>query len=146
MAIEQLKALYEKLRAKGVTVERLWECYALKQPTKVKRGTREQHTDLISVIRFEMGYEDNLSPFADKVNYNFMKWTLDKNAGAEHFTDEQMDWLRLIKEHIITSLSIESEDLDLNPFDRKGGLGRFYEIFGERYEELLRELNIVLVA
>lgn len=146
MAIEQLKALYEKLRAKGVTVERLWECYALKQPSKVKRGTMAQLTDLISIIRFEMGYEDNLSPFADRVNYNFMKWTLDKNAGAAHFTDEQMEWLRLIKEHIISSLSIETEDLDLNPFDRKGGLGRFYEVFGERYEELLREMNIVLVA
>lgn len=146
MAIEQLKALYEKLRTKGITVERLWDCYALKQPAKVKRGTVAQLTDLISIIRFEMGYEDNLSPFADKVNYNFMKWTLEKNAGAEHFTDEQMEWLRLIKEHIITSLSIETEDLDLNPFDRKGGLGRFYEIFGERYEELLREMNIVLVA
>lgn len=146
MAIEQLKALYEKLRTKGITVERLWECYALKQPTKVKRGTIAQLTDLITIIRFEMGYEDNLSPFADKVNYNFMKWTLDKNAGAEHFTDEQMEWLRLIKEHIITSLSIETEDLDLNPFDRRGGLGRFYEIFGEQYEELLREMNIVLVA
>lgn len=146
MAIEQLKVLYEKLRTKGVTVEKLWECYALKQPEKVKRGTMAQLTDLISIIRFEMGYEDKLSPFADKVNYNFMKWTLDKNAGAVHFTDEQMEWLRLIKEHIITSLSIESEDLNLNPFDRKGGLGRFYEIFGERYEELLREMNIVLVA
>ena len=87
-----------------------------------------------------------MSPFADRVNYNFMKWTLDKNAGAAHFTDEQMEWLRLIKEHIITSLSIEMEDLDLNPFDRKGGLGRFYEVFGEKYEELLREMNIVLVA
>lgn len=146
MAIEQLKSLYEKLRSNGITVERLWECYALKRSTKVKRGTMAQLTDLISIIRFEMGYEDTLSPFADKVNYNFMKWTLEKNAGAEHFTDEQMDWLRLIKEHIITSLSIETEDLDLNPFDRKGGLGRFYEIFGERYEELLREMNIVLVA
>lgn len=146
MAIEQLKELYEKLCAKGVNVERLWECYALKQPTKVKRGTMAQLTDLISIIRFEMGYEDNLSPFADRVNYNFMKWTLDKNAGAAHFTDEQMEWLRLIKEHIISSLSIEAEDLDLNPFDRKGGLGRFYEVFGERYEELLREMNIVLVA
>lgn len=146
MAIEQLKALYEKLCIKRITVERLWDCYAVKQPEKVKCGTMAQLTDLISIIRFEMGYEDTLSPFADKVNYNFMKWTLEKNAGAEHFTDEQMEWLRLIKEHIITSLSIETEDLDLNPFDRKGGLGRFYEIFGERYEELLREMNIVLVA
>lgn len=146
MAIEQMKALYEKLRVKGITVERLWDCYAVKQPNKVKRGIAVQLTDLISIIRFEMGLENNLSPFADKVNFNFMKWTLDKNAGAEHFTDEQMEWLRLIKEHIITSLSIELPDFDLNPFDRKGGLGRFYEVFGERYEELLREMNIVLVA
>lgn len=146
MAIEQMKALYEKLRVKGITVERLWDCYAVKHPNKVKRGIAVQLTDLISIIRYEMGLENNLSPFADKVNFNFMKWTLDKNAGAEHFTDEQMEWLRLIKEHIITSLSIEQSDFDLNPFDRKGGLGRFYEVFGEQYEKLLREMNIVLVA
>lgn len=146
MAIASLKALYEKLKNKGVTVERLWDCYAIKKPDKVKRGTMAQLTDLISIIRFEMGYTDNLQPFADKVNYNFMQWTLRKNAGAVHFTAEQMDWLRLIKDHIAASLSIESEDLDLNPFDRKGGLGRFYEVFGDEYEEILMEMNEVLVA
>ena len=105
-----------------------------------------QITDLISIIRFEMGYTDNLQPFADKVNYNFMQWTLRRNAGAVHFTEEQMEWLRLIKDHIIASLSIEPDDLDLNPFDHKGGLGRFYEVFGDSYEELLMEMNEILVA
>jgi type I restriction enzyme R subunit len=57
-----------------------------------------------------------------------------------------MEWLRLIKDHIAVSLSIEPEDLDLNPFDRRGGLGRFYEVFGEQYEEILAEMNIELVA
>ena len=146
MVIEQLKALYEKLKAKGVTVERLWDCYAIKNPDKVKRSTVAQLADLISIIRFEMGYADNLSPFADKVNYNFMQWTLRRNAGAVHFTDEQMEWLRLIKDHIVSSLSIEPNDLDLSPFDRKGGLGRFYEVFGEQYEAVLMEMNIELVA
>lgn len=146
MAIEQLKALYEKLKASGITVERLWDCYAIKKPEKVKRGTLTQITDLISIIRFEMGYADNLSPFADRVNYNFMQWTLKRNAGAVHFTEEQMEWLRLIKDHIATSLSIEPEDLDLNPFDGKGGLGRFYDVFGDTYEQLLHEINIELVA
>lgn len=146
MAIEQLKALYEKLKAKGVTVERLWDCYAIKQPDKVKHGTLAQLTDLISIIRFQMGYTDKLSPFADKVNYNFMQWTFRKNTGAVHFTEEQMEWLRLIKEHIITSLSILPEDLDLTPFDRKGGLLGFYETFGDTYEEILKEMNIELVA
>ena len=146
MAIEQLKALYEKLKSKGITVERLWDCYAIKKSDKVKRGTIAQLTDLISIIRFEMGYIDNLTPFADKVNYNFMQWTLRRNAGAIHFTEEQMEWLRLIKDHIATSLSILPEDLDLTPFDRKGGLLGFYDAFGDSYEEILQEMNEELVA
>ena len=146
MAISKLKALYEKLKAHNITVERLWECYAIKKPDKVRRGTTAQLTDLISIIRFDMGYADNLAPFADKVNYNFMQWTLRRNAGNIHFTDEQMEWLRLIKDHIAVSLSIEPEDLDLSPFDRKGGLGRFYEVFGAEYEKILQEMNIELVA
>ena len=84
--------------------------------------------------------------FAARVNYNFMQWTLRRNAGAVHFTDEQMEWLRLVKDHIAVSLSIEPSDLDLNPFDRKGGLGRFYEIFGEGYAAILTEMNLELVA
>ena len=146
MAIDGLKALYEKLKSKGITVERLWDCYAIKKPERVKRGTMSQLSDLISIIRFEMGYTENLAPFADRVNYNFMQWTLRRNAGAVHFTDEQMEWLRLVKDHIAVSLSIETSDLDLNPFDRKGGLGRFYEVFGDQYEAILMEMNVELVA
>ena len=146
MAIAKLKALYEKLKAHNITIERLWDCYAIKKPEKVRRGTVSQLTDLISIIRFEMGYADNLAPFADQVNYNFMQWTLRRNAGNVHFTDEQMEWLRLIKDHIAVSLSIEPKDLDLSPFDRKGGLGRFYDVFGEQYMVVLQEMNITLVA
>ena len=70
----------------------------------------------------------------------------EKIALVEHFTDEQMEWLRLVKDHIAVSLSIEPEDLELNPFDRKGGLGRFYQVFGEQYEQILQEMNVELVA
>lgn len=146
MAIARLKELYEKLKSQNITIERLWDCYAIKKPEKVKRGTVSQLADLISVIRFEMGYSDDLTPFADKVNYNFMQWTLRRNAGNVHFTDEQMEWLRLIKDHIAVSLSIEQEDLDLSPFDRKGGLGKFYDVFGDTYKAVLQEMNLELVA
>lgn len=147
MVIDGLKALYEKLKSHGITIDRLWDCYAIKKPDKVRgKSTMHQLADLISIIRFEMGYGDNLQPFAETVNYNFMRWTLKRNAGAVHFTDEQMEWLRLIKDHIAVSLSIEPDDLDLNPFDRRGGLGRFYEVFGDSYEAILVEMNIELVA
>lgn len=146
MVIEKLKELYEKLKSEGITVERLWDCYAIKQPDKVKRSAMTQITDLISIIRFEMGYADTLMSFADKVNYNFMQWTFKKNAGHIQFTEEQMDWLRLIKDHIVASLSILPEDLELTPFDRKGGLLGFYDAFGDEYEKILQEMNEELVA
>ena len=146
MVIEKLKELYEKLKLQGITVERLWDCYAIKQPDKVKRSTMSQITDLISMIRFEMGYAETLVPFIDKVNYNFMQWTFKKNAGHIQFTEEQMEWLRLIKDHIAVSLSILPEDLDLTPFDRKGGLLGFYDTFGDSYEQILQEMNVALVA
>ncbi len=146
MVIEKLKELYEKLKSEGITVERLWDCYAIKQPDKVKRSAMTQITDLISIIRFEMGYADTLTSFADKVNYNFMQWTFKKNAGHIQFTEEQMDWLRLIKDHIVALLSILPEDLELTPFDRKGGLLGFYDAFGDEYEKILQEMNEELVA
>lgn len=146
MAIAQLNALYEKLKAQNITVDRLWDCYAIKQPDKVKRGTLVQLADLVSLIRFEMGEAETLAPFAERVNYNFQQWSFRRNAGAVHFTDEQIEWLRLIKDHIAVSLSVEPEDLDLSPFDRKGGLGRFYEVFGADYEKILMELNVELVV
>jgi type I restriction enzyme R subunit len=62
MVIDQLKGLYERLKAKGITVERLWDCYAIKRPNKIKRGVQAQLTDLISIIRFEMGYTDDCLP------------------------------------------------------------------------------------
>lgn len=145
MVLEKLKALYDKLKAKYLTVERLWDCYAIQKPERVK-GTVGKLADLVSLVRFEMGYTENLTPFADRVNTNFQNWVFRRNAGAVHFTEEQMDWLRLIKDHIAVSLSIEADDLELNPFDRKGGLGRFYELFGDEYEAILVEMNIELVA
>ena len=147
MVISGLKALYEKLKAQGITIDRLWDCYAIAKPGRVRgRSTIHQLADLIAMIRFEMGCGDNLQPFAETVNYNFKQWIFRRNAGAVHFTEEQMEWLRLVKDHIAVSLSIEPEDLELSPFDHKGGLGRFYEVFGEGYQKILDEMNIELVA
>lgn len=146
MMIEQLKSLYEKLKKKNITIDRLWDCYYIKFTEKVKRGTVAQLTDLISIIRFEIGAMDELTSFADRVNANFKEWTFRKNAGYSQFTEEQMEWLRLIKDHIISSLSILDEDLDYTPFDHKGGLLGFYEVFGDNYKNILNEMNVELVA
>ena len=58
----------------------------------------------------------------------------------------QLDWLDLIRDHITTSLSIEPEDLELSPFNQRGGLGKAHQLFGEQLPKLLDELNEALAA
>jgi type I restriction enzyme R subunit len=60
--------------------------------------------------------------------------------------EEQMEWLRMIKEHIATSFHIEVDDLDYTPFDSKGGRGKMWQLFGEAMHTLIDELNIALAA
>ncbi|MCG8683260.1 MAG: hypothetical protein MI892_00160, partial [Desulfobacterales bacterium] len=76
----------------------------------------------------------------------FQTWVFDENAGHGQFTKQQMEWLHMIRDHIAVSMSITADDLEYTPFDEKGGLGRFYELFGEDYEKLLEEMNVALVA
>ena len=57
------------------------------------------------------------------------------SGSGEKFNEEQMDWLRMIRDHIVTSFHLERDDLDMAPFDGKGGMGQMYELFGDRMDE-----------
>ncbi len=73
--------------------------------------------------------------------------SLKQNAGQHNcFTQEQMDWLRMIKDHVVSSYHIEIEDLDYTPFDALGGRGKMYQLFGNEMNEIIKELNEVLAA
>ena len=147
MVIEKLKDLYTKMQQEhGLTIDRLWNCYSVVSKAVIRQSSLNQITDLVALIRFELGVTAELKPFAQTIDYNFMKWTLRKNAGSVHFTEEQMSWLRMIKDHITTSLSVTKEDFELSPFDAHGGLGKFYEVFGRDYQNILVEMNEELVA
>jgi type I restriction enzyme R subunit len=43
-------------------------------------------------------------------------------------------------------LSIEQDDFDGVPFSQFGGLGRVYELFGDRLPGILEDLNARLAA
>ena len=57
-----------------------------------------------------------------------------------------MRWLRMLKDHVVTSFHVELDDLDYTPFDREGGRGRMYQLFGDRMGEIMEELNEALAA
>lgn len=63
-------------------------------------------------------------------------------AGGTENRGEEVNLL----DHIATSLSIEPEDLELSPFNQRGGLGKAHQLFGEQLPTLLDELNTTLAA
>ncbi len=81
------------------------------------------------------------------VRRNFQTWIMRHHAGnPDKFTEEQMAWLQMIRDHIATSYHIERDDLELAPFDGQGGLGKMYQLFGAEMDAVLDELNEALVA
>lgn len=52
----------------------------------------------------------------------------------------------MIRDHMINSFHFEREDLEMSPFDAQGGLGKMYQLFGDKMDLLIDELNEVLVA
>jgi len=155
-----LKDLEKKLRDNHAawTEDRLWDAFALTRPGKVKgRSQAGRFADLVALVRFALKQQPVLAPFADTVNERFEAWLrqrsvtptsgLHTSSFIPHpFTAEQLTWLALIRDHIATSLSIEPEDLDLSPFNQRGGLGKAHQLFGDQLPKLLDELNEVLAA
>ena len=87
-----------------------------------------------------------LAPFADSVTERFNEWLMDKAKAGVVFSAEQLAWLHLIREHIATAISIVPEDLELSPFNGRGGLGEAHQLFGAQLPQLLDELNRALAA
>ena len=144
-----LKELEKKLRDNHAawTEDNLWNAYALTRPGKVKgRSQAGRFADLVALVRFALEQQPVLAPFADSVSERFNEWLMDKAKVGATFNAEQLAWLNLIREHIATAISIEPEDLELSPFNQRGGLGKAHQLFGEQLPTLLDELNEVLAA
>ena len=144
-----LKELEKKLRENHAawTEDRLWDAFAVTAPAKVKGRTQAgRFADLVALVRFALEQQPILAPFADSVSERFNEWLMDKAKAGITFVPEQLAWLNLIREHIATAISIEPEDLELSPFNQRGGLGKAHQLFGEQLPKLLDELNEVLAA
>ncbi len=125
---------------------RIWQAYALLDEYKGNQPASEL-TALVALIRRVCGIDRNLSPYSETVRRNFQNWIMTHHSGSgEKFNEEQMDWLRMIRDHITTSFHLDREDLNMAPFDGKGGLGQMYKLFGDQMDGVIDELNEVLAA
>jgi type I restriction enzyme R subunit len=142
-----IRDLYDRLLAEKPQLAPLHVWRAYEQLGKTKGSPRNELSAMVALIRNICGIDQELAPFDKTVDRNFQNWVFQKQAGnAPKFTEEQMAWLRMIKDYIATSFHIEREDFDLSPFNANGGLDRYYRLFKEDYEKILDELNEALVA
>lgn len=153
LTFEMIEDLHERLSRPPLllTTDTLWSAYARVQASRVKGAdTRRQLTDLVSLVRYALrldGEGAELRPFADEVDRRFADWVWRHNSRrATAFTPEQMEWLRLMKDHIASSCAIARADFDFAELADKGGLQKAWGLFGKELDTLMDEMNGELVA
>ncbi|WP_293932683.1 DEAD/DEAH box helicase family protein [Sphingobacterium sp. UBA6645] len=148
VTFNMIKEIMEKIRLEKPTFApvHIWSAYKTIGATQ-SEAPKDELTALVSLIRKVCGIDTELRPYDKTIDENFKQWIFTQNAGQHNrFTTEQMDWLRMIKDHIISSYHIELEDLDYTPFDARGGRGKMYQLFGNKMEQIINELNEALAA
>lgn len=144
---QMIKELNDKLKADKPTLAplRVWQAY--EQLEQVNgQSPKNELVALVSLVRKVSGMDETLTPLDKTVDKNFQDWVFRKQAGPVKFNETQMHWLRMIKDHIKESFHLEREDLDYNPFDAEGGIGKMYQLFGGEIDDIIQELNSELVA
>jgi len=128
-----------------LTPTRIWAAY--KQIEQVAGSSPlNELAALVSLVRRVCGIDNTLTNYEAIVNRNFQTWIFDKHAGKPKFSEEQMQWLRMIKDHIAGSFHIDKDDFEYAPFDAQGGLGKMHQLFGDDIEKIIDELNEALAA
>jgi type I restriction enzyme R subunit len=146
LTYSMIKEVLEKLQNDKPSLAPLnvWRAY---ETLKQSNGSpRNELTAIVSLIRKISGLDGTLTSYDKIVDKNFQDWVFKKQAGATKFNEEQMQWLRMIKDYVVNSFHIDRDDFDLNPFNAQGGLGKMWQLFGDQTEEIINELNEALAA
>ena len=127
--------------------ELVWMAYEQLEKDKVKKRRPEQLlADIISLVRFGLRKTELLMPHQDIIEQRFEHWIEDQEKAGNTYTSEQLEWLIMVKDHIATSMEITVDDFDNVPFYEKGGVMKVYNLFGDKFNAIIDELNEALAA
>ncbi|MGW3465211.1 type I restriction-modification enzyme R subunit C-terminal domain-containing protein, partial [Streptomyces olivaceoviridis] len=140
-----LKELAGRIRAtnRSWTTGVLWDHYEQLGKAAAGPGKEAGLGDLMRIIRFELGADDELRPYRTVVEERFEGWLLRQRQAGVEFTEDQLWWLERIKNAIAADVGMEPGDFSVAPFSERGGGRGFMRAFGDkdRALELLDELN-----
>jgi type I restriction enzyme R subunit len=129
------------------TTDILWDAYlALDASGDKPRGTRRTLTDLVSLIRFTIGEDDQLVPYAERVRKKYAEWLVQQEQAGVTFASNERWWLDRMVQVIASSAGVSAADLDNPPFIENGGADGAIRDLGDRAATLIRQLNKELTA
>jgi type I restriction enzyme R subunit len=110
------------------------------EPEKLQRAHRARGfkalADVISMVKHAAAEQAPLLTAEERVNR-----AMDTFLGAHMPTAEQMQWLSLVREHLVKNLSMDEADFDLTPLlEMRGGKARARKVFPD-LPELVAALN-----
>ena len=148
LSYADIRALADALQSppRSWTPARLWDAYLQLDQSRVRGSSQRVLADIVSLVRYAIGNEEELAPFAERVEERFRGWLGMQETAGRDFTDEQRQWLEAIKDHIAGSVSINPGDLQYAPFAQRGGIGRAHALFGDGLAPLVEELNLALAG
>ncbi|MFD4998085.1 type I restriction endonuclease subunit R [Streptomyces buecherae] len=120
----------------------LWTYYEDLGATAHRPGREARVPDLISLIRYELGVDEELRPYRDTVEERFEAWLLKQRQAGADFSEEQLWWLRAIRDVVASDIGIGTREFNVEPFKGRGGGRGFQHAFpGRDVRALLGELN-----
>jgi type I restriction enzyme R subunit len=114
------------------TPDLLWSAYETVDVGKVRHSDRHTLTDLVSLLRYTVGVDDELVPYADRVNERYAGWLAQQEQAGTRFSVRERWWLDRMVDVIVTSAGITPQDLDQAPFTDKGGVDGALRDLGSR--------------
>jgi len=146
LTYSMIRDLYEKIKIEAPLLAPMHVWRAYEQIEQANGSAKNELIALVSLIRKVSGIDKSLMPYDKTVDKNFQDWIFRKQAGPIKFNAEQMEWLRMIKDYVANSFHLDKDDFELDPFNKNGGLGKMWQLFGEETEGIIDELNEVLAA
>lgn len=143
-----INELNQKLYNDNLSISSIWRAFELVKKDKVKsiKSPEKQLTNLIQLVRFVLGQDDELQDFSGIANSRFNLWRGRQIKKGITFSEEQDRFLEIIKDYIISNAYIENlTDIQEICYDEVG-IFRAKELFDKNLESLIEDIYLAMVS
>ena len=149
LSYEQIEELADTIQQAPYNLApiEVWKAYEQLEASRVKGvPPATLLTNIVSLVSYATGLRDVLEPFPELVERRFNAWLIQQEQAGTAFTPAQLEWLTLIKQQIAQNAEMILEDFDYAPFNHQGGVLKARQLFGDKLNNVLDELNGFLIA